>query len=158
MKRFTFKLENVLRYRHTVEGLAKNAYQEALQYLNIEKEKLANLETNREKLMKQFNYEAGTVVQPEMLTFLAKYSMQLAHIIELQKKVVDKKNEAAQEKFREWNRKRMDVKVMERLKEKKWNEYRLEADKEDQKFQDEIFIAKKIRETRTLEDLEGETR
>ncbi len=37
------------------------------------------------------------------------------------------------------------MKVIKRLEEKKWKEYLREVDKEEQKFQDEIFIAKTVR-------------
>ncbi|MGE5343616.1 MAG: flagellar export protein FliJ [Candidatus Omnitrophota bacterium] len=148
MKRFKFKLENVLNYRVTLEGLAKNAYQEALRVLNIEKEALHKLQTVKQALTQSYNIQAGAVVSPETLTLLSRYAVQLSHLIEKQTQVVADKQAIATEKFQEWNRKRMDVKVIERLKEKKWHEYLSEMDKEDQKFQDEIFIAKTIRETR----------
>jgi flagellar protein FliJ len=145
MKRFKFKLENVLNYRITLEGLAKNAYQEALRVLNIEKVTLQKFLHTRLELMKSYDIKAGTVVSPETLTFLARYTVQLAHLIENQKQVVVEKEGITREKFLDWNQKRMDVKVIERLKEKRWKEYLKEIDKEDQKFQDEVFIAKKIR-------------
>jgi flagellar FliJ protein len=148
MKRFKFKLENVLNYRVTLETLAKNAYQEALRVLNLERETLRRLLTLRRELMKSYDIKAGTIVYPETLTFLARYTVQLTHLIEQQKKTVLEKEEIAKEKFEEWNRRRMDVKVIERLKEKRWKEYLREMDKEDQKFQDEIFIAKTIREAK----------
>lgn len=156
MKRFVFKLENVLKYRHTIESLAKTAYREALRVLNIEKDKLSQLLDNRHQLMQAYNIKAGSIVHPEELNFLARYTLQLAHLIEQQRTVIKTREEISQEKFLEWNKKRMDVKVMEQLKEKRWKEYLREMDKEDQKFQDEIFIAKTIRENR--EALEEEAR
>jgi flagellar protein FliJ len=145
MKRFIFKLENVLHYRVTLETLAKSAYQEALRVLNIEKNTLENFMTARLELMKSYDIKAGTVVYAETLMFLARYTVQLANLIEQQKKIVLEKEAIAREKFQEWNKRRMDVKVITKLKEKRWKEYLKEIDKEDQKFQDEIFIAKKIK-------------
>lgn len=150
MKRFKFKLENVLEYRVTLETLAKNAYQEALRILNIERDNLLHLFNLRKELMNSYNIKAGEVVQPEMLMFLSRYTVQLAHLIERQTIVVTEKEEISKEKLQDWTKKRMDLKVIERLKEKKWKEYLKEIDKEDQKFQDEIFIAKKINEVRGI--------
>lgn len=156
MKRFVFKLENVLKYRHTMENLAKTAYREALRLLNIEKDKLMQLLDSRHALMQAYNIKAGSIVHPEELNFLARYTLQLTHLIEQQRTVIKTKEEISREKFLEWNKKRMDVKVMERLKEKRWQEYLREIDKEDQKFQDEIFIAKTIRDN--IEAKEEEVR
>lgn len=146
MKRFKFKLENVLKYRITLEGIAKNEYREALGLLNIEREDLIGLQDNQRQLMRFYDVKPGAVVKPEMLAFVARYSMQLTRLIEQKRMMVKDKEAVANEKFQDWNKKRKDVKVVERLKEKKWNEYRRETDKEDQIFQDDIFIAKKIRE------------
>lgn len=145
MKRFTFKLENVLKYRETLENLAKNEYREALRRLNIEKEKLLDYQRRKDRLKSAYNLEAGSIIDPEMLTFLTTYTGQLLYLIDKQKTAVLQKEKIAKKKFEEWNGKRKDVKVIKRLEEKKWKEYLREADKEEQKFQDEIFIAKTVR-------------
>lgn len=145
MKRFTFKLENVLKYRETLENLAKNEYREALRRLNIEKEKLLDYQQRKDRLKSAYNLEAGSIIDPEMLTFLTTYTGQLLYLIDKQKTAVLQKEKIAKKKFEEWNGKRKDVKVIKRLEEKKWKEYLREADKEEQKFQDEIFIAKTVR-------------
>lgn len=148
MKRFRFKLENVMKYRITLEELAKNNYREAMQNVNLEKQRLAELEQNRDNLMTAYNdqIKPGAVIHHDNINLIARYTYQLAFLIDTQHNNIAQKEEIAREKFREWNEKRKDVKVMERLKEKKWNEYLKEIDKEDQQFQDEIFLAKTIRE------------
>lgn len=146
MRRFNFKLENVLKYRITLENLAKSAYQEALRLLNREKDFLLNLQNTKKELMQAYNIKAGTIVHPETLFFITRYNSQLLQLIERQKQIIAENERITREKFDEWNQKRKDAEVIERLKEKKWQAYLREADKEDQKFQDEIFIAKKIRE------------
>lgn len=146
MRRFNFKLENVLKYRTTLENLAKNAYQEALRLLNREKDFLLNLQNTKKELTRAYNIKAGTIVHPETLTFIARYTTQLIQLIERQKQIIAENERITKEKFDEWNQKRKDAEVIERLKEKKWQAYLREADKQDQKFQDEIFIAKKIRQ------------
>ncbi len=148
MKRFQFKLENVLKYRKTLEDLAKNEYREGLRLLNIEKESLRQMEINRKKLARFYDLQPGSVVDPDFLSFVARYTIQLSHLIERQKGIIKDKEEIAAEMFRAWNKNRQDVKVVEKLKEKKWKQYLREVDKEEQIFQDEIFIAKKIRTTR----------
>lgn len=145
MKRFTFKLENVLRYRETLENLAKNEYRNALRLVNIEKEKLLDFQKRKDGLKEAYNLEAGSIVYPEMLTFLTTYTGQLLYLINQQKAAILQKEKIAKEKFEEWNGKRKDVKVIKRLEEKKRKEYLNEVEKEEQKFQDEIFIAKTVR-------------
>lgn len=145
MKRFVFKLGSVLKYRETLENLAKNMYREAIRLLNIEKDKLQVLEKKRDDLKAAYNLKAGAVVQPQVLTFLSIYKAQLLYLIEQQKHVILEQETIVKEKFEDWNQKRKDVKVIKRLEEEKWKEYLREADKEEQKFQDEIFIAKTVR-------------
>lgn len=159
MKRFRFKLENVLKYRQTLEDLAKNEYRESVRIMNIEKATLSEMEHSQQQLARFYNIKEGTVVQTEMLNLVGRYSVQLAHLIDMQKDIIIEKQKVVQEKLHLWTQKRRDLKVVEKLKEKKWKEYLREADKEDQKFQDEIFIAKKIREsierTHTMEPVEA---
>ena len=145
MKRFNFKLANVLKYRETLENLAKNAYSEALHRLNFEKDRLMELENRRNALKSAYNIKAGSIVDPQTLSFLSFYTTQLVYLIHKRKEIIHEKEIIAQEKFEEWNHRRKDVKVIKRLEEKKWREYLREADKEEQKFQDEIFIAKTVR-------------
>ncbi|HLP47870.1 MAG TPA: flagellar export protein FliJ [Candidatus Deferrimicrobium sp.] len=146
MKRFVFKLDNVLKYRETLENLAKNAYSEALRLFHIEKNKLVALETKRDHLKAAYDVKAGSVTMPDVLSFLNNYSGQLLFLIGQQREVTSEKEKVVREKFADWNRKRRDVKIMKRLEEKKKQEYLRQVDKEEQKFQDEIFIAKTVRE------------
>ncbi len=145
MKRFDFKLKNVLKYRETLENLAKNAYREALGYLNMEKQKLAVLEQQRTELITVYRVKAGDIIDPGRMEFITNCTIQLLALIGKQTEVIREKEEIAREKLNDWNEKRKDVKVIKRLEEKKWTEYLREADKEEQKFQDEVFIAKTVR-------------
>ncbi len=148
MKRFVFKLENVLKYRNTVEELAKNDYRNALMILNLEREKLQGFQEKQRQLAQYYDIKAGTVVQADMLLFVARCAAQLAELVLLQYDIITQKEKIVAEKLQVWQVKRQDLKVVEKLKEKKWTQYLREVDIEDQKFQDEIFIAKKIRNTR----------
>lgn len=136
MRRFVFKLENDLQYRKTLEDMAKNAYQGALRFLTIEKNYLLDLQKKQQELMQAYNIKTGKVAHPDALSFLTRYSLQLVNLIEQQEHVIQEKETIAREKFQEWNQTRMNVEEMERLKEKEWNEYQGEADKEAQKFQE----------------------
>jgi flagellar FliJ protein len=137
----------VLKYRKTLEDLAKNEYRDAMHKVNLEQETLRHMKESQRQLMRFYDIKAGAVVQPEMLHLVGRYSVQLAQLIDMQKDIIIEKQKIAQEKLHHWNKKRQDMKVVEKLREKKWNEYLRESDKEDQKFQDEIHIAKKVRET-----------
>lgn len=136
-----------MNYRKTLEDLAKNNYREAMRFVTIEKEKLVEMVTSQQANMRFYDQKAGTVVDVEMLMFVAKYTAQLANLMKLQEVIILEKEKVAEEKLNEWNIKRQEFEVVKRLKEKKWKLYLREAEKEEQKFQDEIFIGKKIRET-----------
>ncbi|MCP5106257.1 MAG: flagellar export protein FliJ [bacterium] len=145
MKKFVFKLNSVLKYRETLESLAKNDYREALRLLNIEKDRLLELKKKREALKTAYDLKVGAVVSPEVLSFISIYSAQLLYLTGKQEETIFAHEKTAKEKFDTWNHRRKDVKVMKRLEEKKWKEYLREADKEEQKFQDEVFLAKTVR-------------
>ncbi|MCP4147437.1 MAG: flagellar export protein FliJ [bacterium] len=146
MKRFNFKLKNVLKYRETLENLAKNEYQEALRLLNLDKEILSSLLDRRESIKSAYDIKAGSIVDPVMLTFVSDYTSQILALIDKQHLLISQKEKIAKEKFDNWNIKRKDVKVINKLEEKKKEEYLREVEKEEQSFQDEIFIAKTVRE------------
>ncbi len=144
MKKFKFKLANVLKYRETLEQLAKQEYRDAVQVVNRERDKLVELRNQQNSMKSVFNIEAGAVVDPEMLSMASFYMGRLFALMEEQKKIIAQKEIILQEKFKAWNEKRKEVKVIKRLEEKQWSTYQREVDKEDQKIQDELFIAKKL--------------
>ena len=99
MKRFTFQLENVLKYRETLENLAKNNYREALRLLNIEKDKLLTLQKRRDALKSAYKPEIGSIIDPDTLTFISNYTGQLLFLMDKQKKAIVDKEKIAKSKF-----------------------------------------------------------
>ncbi len=100
MKRFRFKLDNVLKYRETLENLAKNEYREALRLLNIEKEKLLDLRQRQDRLKAAYDIEPGSIIDPEMLTFLTMYTGQLLFLIDKQKVEILQKEKSSKRNSR----------------------------------------------------------
>jgi flagellar protein FliJ len=146
MKRFQFKLQTVLRYRETLEGLAENAYREALLRLNQARSQRDELGARHARLLLFFNLGAGAAVDVRMLQFVNRAVGQLLELIERQRQVILSCEAVAAEKLQAWRKRRQETEVIRRLKQKRWQEYQRQVEKEDQKLQDDIFLAKKVRE------------
>ena len=145
MKKYKFKLENVLKYRGVIEKLAKNDYLKELSKLNYEKDKLQNMLKIQNQIIERFNPLDKRSFNSVELVFFNNYLKQLIYLIEEQKKVIKNQEGVVKEKFDEWNEKRKELKVLEKLKEKDFKAWLKEFDKEEQKFIDDIFVGKYVR-------------
>jgi flagellar export protein FliJ len=150
MKKFKFKLAQVLKYRLLLENIAKTAYQESLSDLQEKINKLNDLGMKRLSASRGLNIKKGAEINPQTLEFISLYVKQLSHLIEIQKEIIVKQRHITEEKLAEWTMKRKDSKVIKKLEEKQKREYIKMAEKEEQKFLDDIFLAKKALD-RTVE-------
>ncbi len=71
MKKFKFKLAQVLKYRLILEGVAKTAYQEALLDLQKKITKLNDLENKQINVRKGLSIKKGSQVDPKVLEFIS---------------------------------------------------------------------------------------
>ena len=145
MKKYKFKLENVLKYRGVIEKLAKNDYLKELSKLNYEKDKLQNMYKIRNQIIERFNPLDKSSFNSIELVFFNNYLKQLIYLIEEQKKIIKEQENVVKKRFDEWNEKRKELKVLEKLKEKDFKAWLKEFDKEEQKFVDDIFVGKYVR-------------
>lgn len=142
MKKFNFKLGTLLRYRELLEDKAETAYREALARRNHQ---LAIIEENRrrrnEAALALKKTPAGHPFLP-LITLTDHYLNQLSQLIEEQALFLLELEHNVQEKLSEYQLRHREAEAIRRLREKQLQKYLLEMDKEEQKMQDDLFIAR----------------
>lgn len=137
MAKFIFKFQSVLNLRKQKEDSIKNELANATRKLEAEKRKLSELETMLEDTVREFNEKTKKTTVHELIEF-NEYLSLLNSRIKTQKENV---NNAAQyvDKVREELVKAVkERKILEKLRERQFEEFLLEQKKLEQKTNDEI--------------------
>jgi len=143
MKKFKFKLAQVLRYRLLLEDIAKSAYQASLSELQNRINKLKELEHEQITVRKGLVIKKGTKISVQILEFISIYVKQLNFLIDIQTDLINQQEIITKEKLEDWTMRRKDSKVIKNLEEKQKREYIDASEKEEQRFLDDIFLARK---------------
>ncbi len=137
MAKFIFKLQSVLNLRKQKEDNIKNELGIAIQRLEQEKRRLSELENTLDATVREFNEKTRKTTVHELIEY-NEYLSLLNSRIKSQK---DNVNNAAQyvDKVREELVKAVkDRKILEKLKERHYEEFLLKQKKLEQKTNDEI--------------------
>lgn len=141
MARFTFKLQPVLKLKEQQEESKKNELGKAIQVLEAEKRKLADLEDSLSAAVREFNEKTKKTTVHKLIEFNEYISVLNSRIKSQKENVnnaalyVDKVREELLEAVKE-------RKILEKLKEKKYEEYLIEQKRLEQKTNDEIVSYK----------------
>lgn len=141
MAKFIFRLEAVLNVKRQQEENIKNELGKAIQRLETEKQKLAGFERSKEEIISEFNRKTKKTTVHKLIEFNSYLSLLKTNIIHQKERV----NKAALDvdKIREELVKAVqERKILEKLKEKKHDEYLIEQKKLEQKTNDEIVSYK----------------
>lgn len=137
MPKFSFRLQSVLNVKSQQEDNLKNELGKAIRKLEDEKRKLAKLESELENLSIKFNEKAKKTTVKKLIEY-KKYLSLLTPKIKSQKENVncaalnvDKVREELLQAVKERQ-------ILDKLKEKKKEEFLLEEKKLEQKINDEI--------------------
>lgn len=146
--KFKFAFEKVLKHRKTLEEVAQTEYLEALADLNQEVDKLNQLQATLEE-SRRFSFEtqnsggqAGSALS-QVFDFQKGQDVR----IERQRKVIGE-HEIKVEKLQEILRlKAIDYKIIDKLKGKKKEEFRVQENKKDQKRIDDLNVMRFKKDT-----------
>lgn len=137
MRKFRYSMENILNIKIKLEEQAKLAYAAASNRLAIEEEKLSNMEHRKH------SYENEQREQGSAKLNIRKMR-QLSDAIEIMKVNIKQQNvvvKTATQRLEiariRLNDAMIERKTQEKLKEKAWQEYRMEVNAEEQKEIDE---------------------
>ncbi len=137
MKKFKFRLERVLEYRSAVK-------QEKFQILSRKNAELAELKGMREQLEKaqlENEFGSGTMLATE-IEIRGRYAAHLRdQIVQVELQIVQAE-EAVQEALAEYREASKEFEVLDKLKERKRQEYDQYIAQEEEKFLDELSVLK----------------
>ncbi|MBQ8137902.1 MAG: flagellar export protein FliJ [Lachnospiraceae bacterium] len=138
MARFRFSLQNVLDIKVQMESMAKQEFSAAAAYLSEEEEKLRRLYSKKESLEEEAkklllgNLNFRDIDDNQLAI------MQTKELVMEQEKAVEKAKEALERARVKMAEAVMERKTYERLREKAFEEYRLEENRAEGKTIDEL--------------------
>lgn len=139
--KFKFNLQKVLDHRKIVESLAQKDFQEAQAQFSEEENRLKSMEETKTRAHEQ----AGDLVQQggsqgPALTQIHEFLRGQEVFIQRQKQKLFEAEKLVEEKREILRQKALDYKIMEKMRENKFAEYRAERLANDQKEMDEQSI------------------
>ncbi len=138
MRSFQFRLSRVLRVKEILEEKAQLEWVEKGKLLRLAEVQLGELEEDRRALL-AFGYEQTDVTLRQALYH---YLPAVEDRILKQKQAVVEAREALEQARQNWLAKRQEREALAHLKEKQFQEYLLEQNREEQKWMDELGTRK----------------
>lgn len=137
---FQFKLDKILQHRKNIENLARKDYLEALAKLEEEKSKLENQYISIEKARENsFEIQSkGGINSAQVLCQIHDFIKGTEILIERQKLKVRENKKIVEDKQELLRETSIEYKMIERLKEKKKEEYRMDMRKLEEKKLDDL--------------------
>lgn len=143
MASMNFELEQVLKYRLEIERLRKQEFATAKQGFEHAHEVLKQEELLTNELSREFSQRHGELECIEEMRMYADFFARKREEIKSQKEQIDYLGRVMNDRREHLLDATKDKKVLESLKEKKAQEFRLAMDQKEQAFMDEIAIQKK---------------
>lgn len=145
MPQFNFRLQKVLDVRKYKEEVKKQELAALLLEYQKEQEFLNYLKFNQDKYQKELREKQVGAIDVFELIFYYTYLFKLHQDIERQINTLCKLQEQIDLKREEVIQAQKERKIVEKLKDKKWIDFKKELDLSEQKFLDEIGINKFVR-------------
>jgi len=142
MKKFKFNLESVLNFRQLQEEQAKQRFGQAKMYALRQKELLQHYQEVLSKEQETFIDK----IDISLLQHKEMYIDCLCQRIERQEEAVKKAEDIVRERQIEVTKAVQATKVLDNLKEKRYQEYLAESNHEEQKLLDEIGLIRFVRQ------------
>lgn len=156
MRRFSFSLEPVLRYRTQAEQQRRRELAEAQQAVLEQQDELQNLVLSEQGQMSEMRLIHGGPLDVPLLLRFQQYLHHLARRIEESVQQLKKRMETREERRLVLVAASKQRRVLERLRERRWQEYQLELGREEQRMLDEIGAGAYVRALNEARRLEGE--
>jgi flagellar protein FliJ len=137
MAKFNFKLQTLLNLKSQQEDNIKNELRKAIQKLENEKAELRSLESEIEANISEFNKKSRKTTVEKLINF-NKYISFLNVKIKHQKENVNYASQNVDKVREELIKIDKEHEILDRLKEKKYELFRKELLKEEQRLNDEI--------------------
>ncbi|SLM29257.1 FliJ [Desulfamplus magnetovallimortis] len=146
MKKFSFKLQAVLKYRKHLENLARQEAMKALMDVNECRQMIEQMHKERQTLAEHIDRETARGIPALLFRQYNDYMDSIENDIAFKEQEYVHLQKQLETKQQQLTKKSVDRKVIERLREKKRSEYIEEMVAEEQKIADDISSLKKARE------------
>lgn len=143
MASMNFELEQVLKYRLEIERLRKQEFATAKQGFEYAHDVLKQEEALAEGLSQEFCQRQSQLESVEEMRMYAAFFARKREEIKNRREQLDQLGRVMNERREELLDATKDKKVLESLKERKAQEFRIAMDQKEQSFMDEISIQKK---------------
>lgn len=141
MKKFRFGLDNVLDYRWQVLDERQGEYAKALDQVHRQEARKADAETRYRDLNHQFHEEAARgITAVDALTYEGGLRL-LEQEIARETRILEDLRKAAEDKRLLMMQAHIDTTALERLREKKMQEYKKDLQKSEERFIDDLVSA-----------------
>jgi flagellar protein FliJ len=142
MANFVFKMQSLLNIKTQMEESLKNELGKAVQKLELEKNKLKKIEIDKDECINNLKSKSSKGIIVSKIQEYNSYISLLKERMKIQKENINYAQNIV-DKYREQLIKMMQEKEMlEKLKDKKYQEYLLEQAKAEQKINDEVISYK----------------
>lgn len=138
LKKFSFKLEPVLKYKNDKLKLLRNEHAKILQRIVAQEEKIAALEKSREAFAVEFDEKKASGITPMEAVNYQNYLTRQNAVINREHGVLHGIRQEEEQKKAEILEARKESMAIEKLKEINLEQYRKEENKENEQFIEEF--------------------
>lgn len=143
MNKFRFGLDSVLDYRRQVLDSCQGEYAQAIDRVRQQEARKAEAENRYRQINREFRDAAAVgITAADALTYEGGLRA-LEREIAQETKLLEDCRRAAEEKRERMMQAHIDKAALERLREKKWQDYNKEVQKSDELFMDELISARR---------------
>lgn len=146
MKRFRFRLQTLLDYRRRLEKITREEYQFILAKKKREEGVLKEMVSRREMQQRFYSRQLDGGTEPRLAQMYQDYFLLMTALIHRQRNYIDEVQQEVRKRFDAWNRRRRELRVLRDIRARKWREYLADFYKSVESFQNDMFLAKRIRE------------
>lgn len=140
MAKFVFRLEILLQMRKRLEEAAQKDLAEAMNILEQGKNRLIELEQGFFDCSEQFTVMQQKPIQIDRFQMLSLYIEKLSQFIIEQKNIIKRAEENVRFKLEKLQKAVQQRQIVEKLKEKRFEQYKIELLQEEQKLIDEMGV------------------
>ncbi len=133
-------MARVLNVRERTEEQKKEEFQQAQSYCNEQNQKLNQLTDEKRNICDAIMDQTQTKVRIDEITHYYNYLDSLDDLIFDQRREVDKAENQLEHARQEWIEAKREKKVLEKLKERQYQDYKSQYLKEEQKTLDELSL------------------
>lgn len=151
MAKFIFKMQNILEIKRKLEDQAKSAYAEAIHALELEKEKLWQLEEKKERYEDRLTDMVLEALNIHEICRMENGIEVMKYKIQEQLGEVRKAERAVENARQALNDAMVDRKTYEKLREKAFEDFKLEVNAQEKKEIDELVSYQFTKKAQTVE-------